>query len=96
MPEVADVDDVGVALAAGRRAEEVAAFIASLPPRVEDAPWGWTTLPGSSVLVPHEAPTMAGGPTPVCNACGRVQIPITKAFCRTCTTAIALATGGAP
>lgn len=90
VPEVADVDDVGVALAAGRRAEEGEAYL------LEDAPWGWTTLPGSSVLVPHEAPTMAGGPTPVCNACGRVQIPITKAFCRTCTTAIALATGGAP
>lgn len=43
---------------------------------------------------PHEAPQVENGPSIVCNACQKVRIPITVAFCKTCKVHVALATAG--
>lgn len=42
----------------------------------------------------HEAPPMSNGPSPVCNACGKVRINIFAGpFCKTCQAQIHEATG---
>ena len=32
----------------------------------------------------HEAPPMQGGPSPMCNACGKIRIRLQDVFCKGC------------
>ncbi|XXX79228.1 hypothetical protein WMF30_10680 [Sorangium sp. So ce134] len=44
----------------------------------------------------HEAPPVANGPSPVCNACGKVRVPLFTPFCKGCLGAMAAAGVGMP